>query len=448
MEHRPWWKGYGTYGSPSHRMKFTLICSAWLPRARRLLYYAPILRKCSQLELFIRTITGDPELADMVHELVIDPDEPRTYIPFVRDTLFKRLRHLNTLVFGFPSGMTWVYPPRHHLLVARLPITELALHYQEFRSPFRTVWLETFRLVWSLRHLRRLHLDMQCESAPQLTDEDMRRLTAIRRPWACANLKTLVLDGWDYHDVLPEGAFGASVEQLSLHVYGNEISKSDAFFTQMSQFSALHDLYIGIEAGNGKPWEEDSATARYIVPIVTHLPAQDTLTAITIRIDDGGGHQREQFLEELSWHRLGGLLSTKFPRLGSVCFRLPERFDSAYDAERWRGLFDEYLPELRGIVSVAAKTYHRDNWRHVPHASLVVLSCLTNCVTLLCFDRTERLCWADDLESDDDLESGRSEDSCVARSTHSDYVALHDSPGSIDGGDIITEPRDELRDDL
>lgn len=148
----------------------------------------------SQLELFIRTITANPSLADLAYELVVDPEEPGAYIPFVRDALFKRLRHLKTLVCGFRPGMTWAYPPRYHVLVARFPITELAVHFRELRSSFRTVWFETFRLIWSLRHLARLHLDMQSDSAPGLTEVDMQRLRAIRRPWACASLTTLVLD--------------------------------------------------------------------------------------------------------------------------------------------------------------------------------------------------------------------------------------------------------------
>ena len=189
-----WWAGHDGYDLPSFHLTFTSICTAWLPRALRILYYKPVFQHTLQLDLFLRTITDNPFLAALVHELVIDPSDPRTYIPFVRDTLVKGLPHLNTLVFGFPSRMAWVCPPRYHLLVARFPITELAIHFKQFLSPFRTVWFETFRLIWSLHNLQTLHLDMQLDTVPDITDADIQRLAVIRRPWACANLKTLVLD--------------------------------------------------------------------------------------------------------------------------------------------------------------------------------------------------------------------------------------------------------------
>ncbi|RPD76872.1 hypothetical protein L226DRAFT_611289 [Lentinus tigrinus ALCF2SS1-7] len=364
----PWWEGHGGYDLPSYRVKFTTICSAWLPRALRILYHTPVLTEPQQLELFVHTITRRPPLADMVYELVIDPSDPRKYIPFLRHTLVKRLRHLTTLILGFPSRMVWVYPPRYHLLVAQFPITELAIHYRQFLSSFRTVWFETFRLIWSLRHLRKLHLDMQLDTVPDLTDTDVHRLAAIRRPWACANLKTLVLDGWDYHDLLPEHAFGTAVERLCFQLYGNPISESGVFFTQMSDFSSLQELYVAVKAGigNSQDGEEASITSAYLAPILTHLPPQNALATITIRLDDAGGHaqpSREAFLRELSSRGVDQLVTKKFPGLRSARFEVPECFDSAYDEEWWHRLLVEHLPKLRGIVSVSVHTYGQDDWR-------------------------------------------------------------------------------------
>lgn len=113
-------------------------------------------------------------------------------------------------------------------------------------------------------------------------------------------------------------------------------------------------------------------------------------------------------MRELSWRRLGELLTRKFPGLRSFQFALPERFASAYDAPRWEGLFDEYLPELRGIASVTVKTYQREDWRYVlcihwrrDHAD--------EHPVLRRFDSAERLCWAEDPQSEADSQEGNSD---------------------------------------
>ncbi|RPD52572.1 hypothetical protein L227DRAFT_39954 [Lentinus tigrinus ALCF2SS1-6] len=193
------------------------VCSAWLPRARRHLYHRIIFKRPSQVELLIRSLTENPFLADIVRELVLSP---REYIPFVHATLIKRLRHLHTLVYDLPTlGATkvdWPYPPCYHLLIAQFPLTELAIRYS-FGPLASKAWIEMFRLIWSLRSLESLYLELY--HAPDLTNVELQRLTAIRRPGACARLKTLVIEGHTMRQCtscLPVGAFGASVERFSL----------------------------------------------------------------------------------------------------------------------------------------------------------------------------------------------------------------------------------------
>ncbi|RPD52560.1 hypothetical protein L227DRAFT_617712 [Lentinus tigrinus ALCF2SS1-6] len=185
----------------------------------------------------------------MVCELVIKPvvTSRGTYIPFTRHTLVGRLRHLKMLVYDLHDQTAWAYPPGHHALVSRLPyhITDLALLHPESTMS----WLEVFRLIWSLRHLQVLQLQMERSPAGGLTDAVLQRLDAIRRPWGCANLKTLVLGdsgSGDCYDFLPERAFGTSVTRLSLTIYQKPIATSaqGALVSQISLFSALEELYV------------------------------------------------------------------------------------------------------------------------------------------------------------------------------------------------------------
>ncbi len=196
QELEPWWEGYAWWrDEPSELVRYTYICSAWLPRARVVLYRVVVLKEPSQVDLFIRTITEHPWFTDMVGELVIQPKDQGTYIPFVHHTLVRRLYRLKTLVYDFDYQSTWVYPPRHHLLVPRYPITEL-----DIRNPPSTTWSEMFRLIWALPHLQRLSLAMW---GPQYdTDSGTSNVNAILRPWSCAQLRTLVIEVITMHAFL------------------------------------------------------------------------------------------------------------------------------------------------------------------------------------------------------------------------------------------------------
>ena len=98
----------------------------------------------------------------------------------------------------------------------------------------------------------------------------------------------------------------------------------------------------------------ESPITGYIVPILTHLPPQDTLRTITIAIGFANRHKRETFLLELYTHLTGELLA-KFPKLISLCFRVPERGASGCNAERWQTLIDEHMSKLREAVPIAVE---------------------------------------------------------------------------------------------
>ena len=173
----------------SHFLACAVVCSAWLPRARRHLYYRIAFTRQPQVELLIRSIKENPPLADIVREVVLSP---REYIPFVHATLIRRLRHLHTLVYELPTLGTnsgeWPYPPSYHLLITQFPLTELAVRYS-FGPLAKKAWFEMFRLIWSLRSLESLYLEL-CH-LPDLTDSELQRLTAILRP---TRIKSLVIE--------------------------------------------------------------------------------------------------------------------------------------------------------------------------------------------------------------------------------------------------------------
>lgn len=187
-----WWEGSGRRWryEPRHLVKYTLICSAWLPQARHVLYYAVVLKRPAQVGLFSRSIAENSSLADMVHELVIKPEDDR-YIPFTHHTLVTRLHRLRTLVYVFGTAEKWVYPPRHHELVAKLPIRELSILCKVGTG---TMWSEMLRLISSLRNLQILHINWSGHDGA-IPYPQTAQTNAIRwPPWACTGLRTLVLE--------------------------------------------------------------------------------------------------------------------------------------------------------------------------------------------------------------------------------------------------------------
>ncbi|RPD64356.1 hypothetical protein L226DRAFT_569796 [Lentinus tigrinus ALCF2SS1-7] len=349
----PWWRRHELLqeSTPRQFVKYTLVCFHWLPRARFLLYHTVAFESPVQVELFKRSITENPSLVDNVRELKLDPRSDIAYIPVV--LLMRCLPYLRTLIWNFARQNAWAYPPRHHSLVARLPITDLAIRYPHAASN-RTTWMETFRLIWSLDSLQRLHLFNWVPL--DVTLSDMQQLNAIRPLRACANLKTVVLEGKDFFNFLPERVFGVSVTKLSLIFRMNPpISGIPhvAFLAQLRSLSLLKELYVWVEV-SGKPGTDNSAIGGYIMPILQHLPPQDCLQTITIRLDGVGDHRRDLFLLELSTSKLDELL-TRFTNLQSLCFRLPEWANSGdHYAQHWHTLLQSSLlkvpPKIISVV--------------------------------------------------------------------------------------------------
>ena len=191
-----WWmKSYLPleFIAQGHRqlIRLTCICSAWLPRARIVLYHAVPLRTPAHVDLFIRSITQNSSLAQMVRVLAVVPNSDSIYIPFVHHALVGRLRRVTTFVLCLRSQTKWELPPRHHSLVAMYPIRELAISYP---GSARMV-LNAFRLIWSLPQLQKLRLETGTFNEEVVVEPlDARRLEAIRRPWSCAELRTLTLE--------------------------------------------------------------------------------------------------------------------------------------------------------------------------------------------------------------------------------------------------------------
>lgn len=380
----------------------TSICFAWLPHARFVLYRSVVFKTPSQVDLFCRTITENPSLANLVRELIIKPKDRSTYIPFVRDSILKHLRRLDTLVYELfhPKG-TWVNPLRHHLRVAKFPITELVMNYP-------TRWTETFQLIWSIPALETLRL--RVGPSPEITIPDIRRLHAIQRRGACARLKTLVLTvSSRSHGACSSGSLirpskpastrmgvafcldaplgrpwnscissftGGAVRSQSRQSVSAVIllqrescthgdGKGSQLSAQFSSFASLKGLHIQIIStdgfGCGLTEGTNAAVSDYMVPVLARLSpqTQDSLHTITYRCWCVWHDQRRQYPLELSSKKVDELLTkfpnllNKFPNLGSLCFWLPGK--SAYDAERWKRLLRSHLPKLEGIVPISVK---------------------------------------------------------------------------------------------
>ena len=183
-----WWQEHVSWRDrPCTYVKFTHICSAWLPRARFILYDTIIFCHSRQVDLFCRSIEDNPFLAEMVHTLIIEPLSGHTYIPFTRFTLLNFLSNLKGLLYDMRHVDMWMYPPRHHHLVPLHSITTLVITHMQDRSRIGT---EVYRLIWSLRRLETLQLDLD---SARINEIDVQHLNIVRRPWACSALKSLTL---------------------------------------------------------------------------------------------------------------------------------------------------------------------------------------------------------------------------------------------------------------
>ncbi|RPD76863.1 hypothetical protein L226DRAFT_352909 [Lentinus tigrinus ALCF2SS1-7] len=338
------------------------VCTEWLPRARRHLYHRIVFKRPSQVELLIRSLTDNPSLAELVRELVLSS---REYIPFVHPTLINRLHHLHTLVCDLSTlGTTkgdWSYPPRYHLLITRFPLTELAIRY----SLSSKAWIEMFRLIWSLRSLESLYLELY--HAPELTDAELRCLTAICRPWACARLKTLVIEGHTMRrctSCLPVGAFGASVERFSLSWRDGPVPA--AVLAQVALWAELHELHV-YERYYHSARKKDQVRVAVACPntlaVLSQIPSPCMLRKITISVSVAPGRlaYRGRFLYGLSgWSNepMDKLLVT-FTKLQTLHFEMSESDgrNGRYDAAWWHRMLAKYCLQQLARVSLSVRVH-------------------------------------------------------------------------------------------
>ena len=175
-----------------HFRACALVCSAWLPRARLHVFRTVAFAQSPQVDRFVQVITENPSYADLVQELVLLPATDKEYIPFVHATLVSRLRHLRSIVYTYVELITlntfsWPYPSRYFMLAGQYSLTELTVRFP-FGSLPPAVWIEFLLLIWSLRGIQSLQL--QLETIPNFTSQQRSRLAASRRQWACGQLKT------------------------------------------------------------------------------------------------------------------------------------------------------------------------------------------------------------------------------------------------------------------
>ena len=119
----------------------------------------------------------------------------------------------------------------------------------------------------------------------------------------------------------------------------------------LSSMSSLEEVQVDIHGiPPGRPGENDCVVAGDIVPVLTHLPAQDALHTLTFRLWVIQ-NRRRHFLRALIRREVDGLLG-KFPNLTSLAFQLPECSGSRYDRKRWESLLSDHLPRLRRTVTI------------------------------------------------------------------------------------------------
>ena len=153
-----------------------LTCSAWVFRARYILYRHIWLRTSRTPDLLERTLQATPHLGDYVRRLTVGDPRFRMisigrvpeYISFSRGIFlrcFTNLRSLN--VFNIPF---LPLPPHYHHLLRKFRVTELRISFQDVCKTKGTT-AEYFRLIWALPELR------FCEVwSPQLPSANMQEI--------------------------------------------------------------------------------------------------------------------------------------------------------------------------------------------------------------------------------------------------------------------------------
>ncbi|KAI1782979.1 hypothetical protein LXA43DRAFT_904496 [Ganoderma leucocontextum] len=99
-------------------LRCALVCSAWLPRARFNLLHRVVLRDPSHLNLLFRTLSVNPDLADIISEVTVLTSHG--YIPFANLRARQFFRSCRRLELRF-SSWSMHYPPTYWNSIAQVP---------------------------------------------------------------------------------------------------------------------------------------------------------------------------------------------------------------------------------------------------------------------------------------------------------------------------------------
>ncbi|KAI0704576.1 hypothetical protein C8Q76DRAFT_801494 [Earliella scabrosa] len=329
-----WWLRKGTYHT---WCQAALVCSAWLPRSQLNLLHEVRLRNASHVDLLLRTVQEMPHFADLIVRLGVEGEEA-VYVPFARMPLPRLLKKCVALDLSF---VDWsLYPPRY---------ADTGLHVwsniEELRLDLRaSVLCGSFRWIWSLHHLRYLHLGWisktsRCESLQLLEFMDER----------CA------LVPWPTH------AFGCSVRRMTLVVISGV---SEGTLQLIQAFSELEHLYLRCRLDDppSKPLSTISIsgirtrTLRSVLDSVNSGAALQSVKIVVqpwqIRDAWSFGVDRAGLVDLLLGVEMLNSLS-RFPKLHHVYLTLDDN-DPAYDGLWWMGAMARELPE-RWHASVAVE---------------------------------------------------------------------------------------------
>ncbi|TFK84529.1 hypothetical protein K466DRAFT_601917 [Polyporus arcularius HHB13444] len=187
-----------------------LTCKGWHPRSRYNLLHRVSFRRPQQIERFLSTITANPALADLVHELHVTPADAHRhgFFPIANPQLVTKLRNMRHLAL---RQFNWdTFPPIYYVFVGKFNlVSSLQISNIMFHSPRDLVHL--VRYLPKLNQLSCGVLQFQVSYTP----EDCENLCVIRESSACNELYTLTL--WNLTDFPPIiRAFGTKVIDMNL----------------------------------------------------------------------------------------------------------------------------------------------------------------------------------------------------------------------------------------
>ncbi|RPD71940.1 hypothetical protein L226DRAFT_573605 [Lentinus tigrinus ALCF2SS1-7] len=187
-----------------------LTCKSWHPRSRYNLLHRVSFRRPQQVDRFLSTITADPTLADLVHELHVTPADAHRhgFFPIANPRLVTKLRGVHELAL---RQFNWdTFPPIYYVFVGKYnSVQRLLISNIVFHSPRDLVHL--------VRYLPKLN-ELSCgvvRFQVSCTPEECAKLCAVREDSTCKELYALTLWSLDNFPPIMQ-AFGTKVVNLSL----------------------------------------------------------------------------------------------------------------------------------------------------------------------------------------------------------------------------------------